>query len=104
RCGKNHGKCDEGYCCSEYGWCGESDDHCGIGCQSEFGECEITTTSTPSPIPTTSTPPPTPTSPKKECGKDHGSCDKGYCCSKYGWCGKEETHCGTGCQSEFGEC
>jgi len=26
------------------------------------------------------------------CGKDYGSCKKGYCCSKYGW------------QSIFGNC
>lgn len=38
-------------CCSQYGWCGSSTDHCGVGCQSSFGlYCN-----TPSP-----TPPPTP--------------------------------------------
>ncbi|ORY70871.1 hypothetical protein LY90DRAFT_404638, partial [Neocallimastix californiae] len=33
-------------------------------------------------------------------------CKKGYCCSKYGWCGKSEVYCDVnqGCQSEFGEC
>ncbi|RYP08248.1 hypothetical protein DL764_001982 [Monosporascus ibericus] len=26
-----------GNCCSQYGWCGSSVDHCGTGCQPEFG-------------------------------------------------------------------
>ncbi|RYP49182.1 hypothetical protein DL768_005060 [Monosporascus sp. mg162] len=26
-----------GNCCSQYGWCGSSADHCGTGCQPEFG-------------------------------------------------------------------
>ncbi|OUM65016.1 carbohydrate-binding module family 18 protein, partial [Piromyces sp. E2] len=43
RCGpdNNNAVCDSGYCCSKYGWCGKSDDHCSIkkGCQSEFGSC-----------------------------------------------------------------
>ena len=47
RCGKEFGKCDKGYCCSQYGWCGKSEDHCGKGCQSEFGQCNGITTTTP---------------------------------------------------------
>ena len=39
RCGEDYGKCDSGDCCSQYGWCGESEEHCGIGCQSEYGTC-----------------------------------------------------------------
>jgi len=41
RCGPKIGKCAEGKCCSKYGWCGKSADHCSIakGCQSEFGAC-----------------------------------------------------------------
>jgi len=41
RCGKKYGKCQDGYCCSKYGWCGKSDSYCNInnGCQSEFGKC-----------------------------------------------------------------
>ncbi|KAF9878054.1 hypothetical protein CkaCkLH20_04630 [Colletotrichum karsti] len=26
-------------CCSQYGWCGSSADHCGTGCQAAFGTC-----------------------------------------------------------------
>jgi len=45
KCGKGIGKCFSGYCCSKYGWCGKTDDHCDIskGCQSEFGDCKTTT-------------------------------------------------------------
>jgi len=49
KCGKGHGSCiikgEDGHtyehisCCSEKGYCGLSDDHCGKGCQSEFGAC-----------------------------------------------------------------
>ncbi len=41
----NGGICAGTMCCSEAGWCngnpaaGTSDDHCGIGCQSAFGNC-----------------------------------------------------------------
>ena len=28
----------------------------------------------------------------------------GRCCSKWGYCGATTEHCGTGCQSAFGEC
>ncbi|OHW97433.1 LysM domain-containing protein [Colletotrichum incanum] len=31
---------DFGDCCSEYGWCGSSDGHCGPGCLAEFGQCK----------------------------------------------------------------
>jgi len=97
RCGTNDGVCPSGKCCSKYGYCGKSDDHCGKGCQSEFGECKTTTT-------TTSTKKPLPTSTNDRCGKDDGVCPSGKCCSKYGYCGKSDDHCGKGCQSEFGKC
>ncbi|KAH3917922.1 hypothetical protein HBI56_178700 [Parastagonospora nodorum] len=28
-----------GNCCSQYGWCGKTTDHCGTGCQKGFGTC-----------------------------------------------------------------
>ncbi|KAK3688738.1 hypothetical protein B0T22DRAFT_512468 [Podospora appendiculata] len=28
-----------GQCCSEHGWCGQTTDHCGVGCQAGFGVC-----------------------------------------------------------------
>ncbi|EXK46105.1 hypothetical protein FOMG_04320 [Fusarium oxysporum f. sp. melonis 26406] len=43
RCGAAHGgaRCTEsGWgCCSRAGWCGSTSDHCGTGCQSDFGTC-----------------------------------------------------------------
>ena len=42
RCGKEYGNCDDGDCCSEYNWCGDSEEHCGKGCQSKFGICKST--------------------------------------------------------------
>lgn len=43
-------------CCSQYGWCGDSADHCGTGCQSAYGSCNggggTPTTTTPVPTPT----------------------------------------------------
>lgn len=60
-----------GDCCSEHGWCGDSEDHCGPGCQSAFGNCAWSgpgSSPAPSPTPpsvTTSiaTLPPRPTGP-----------------------------------------
>ncbi|KAH6962784.1 hypothetical protein DER45DRAFT_590696 [Fusarium avenaceum] len=89
RCGPNFkGTTCEGTsfgdCCSEGGWCGSTDGHCGTGCIS--GKC-------------------------KEGGKStNGRCGAGFrnatcpgtsygpCCSAGGWCGSSETHCGEGCQ------
>ena len=39
RCGKDYGHCDSNDCCSLYNWCGTTEDHCGNGCQSEYGNC-----------------------------------------------------------------
>jgi len=46
RCGEDFGRCPSGKCCSKYGYCGVTDAHCGNGCQSEFGECNIKATTT----------------------------------------------------------
>jgi len=92
KCGKTDGKCRDGECCSKYGWCGKSKDHCLVskGCQSEFGKCTVDVK----------------ISTNYRCGKTDGRCRDGECCSKYGWCGKTEKHClvSKGCQSEFGKC
>jgi len=106
KCGKGVGSCKKDECCSKYGWCGKTNDHCEIskGCQSEFGKCKSNTTT----ITTTSTKPNTSTQTPSngKCGKEYGSCKKGECCSKYGWCGKTDDYCdiSKGCQSEFGVC
>ncbi|KAK0726188.1 hypothetical protein B0T21DRAFT_315323 [Apiosordaria backusii] len=64
RCGEGVGRCPEGQCCSDYGFCGLTVDHCHplFDCQTQYGVCgwpppvpaATTTTSTPPPPPTTS--------------------------------------------------
>ncbi|ORX77032.1 hypothetical protein BCR32DRAFT_295874 [Anaeromyces robustus] len=124
QCGPGIAVCAEGLCCSKYGWCGDTIEYCGTGCQSEFGNCDgqektttpnattpntttTTTTTTKKTTTTTTTTTTTnnslPTS-KDQCGPGIAVCAEGLCCSKYGWCGDTIEYCGTGCQSEFGNC
>eukprot|EP00833_Pecoramyces_ruminatium_P000361 jgi/Orpsp1_1/1174393/evm.model.c7180000049923.1 len=109
KCGSKYGKCPSGKCCSKYGYgyCGTSNVYCGKGCQSEFGQCNgsSTTTITKTSTKTTSTKTSYPTSTDDRCGPKFGTrCRSGYCCSKHNWCGKSKDHCGSGCQYEFGKC
>jgi len=119
KCGAKDGVCPTGECCSKYGYCGRSEKHCGTGCQSEFGQCNINKTTTTKTTKTTtkkststktttkrstSTKSSYPTSTNGKCGPKDGKCPTGECCSKYNYCGRSEKHCGTGCQSEFGQC
>ncbi|CAO3573506.1 unnamed protein product [Mortierella alpina] len=39
-----------------------------------------------------------------QCGPGAGSCSDGNCCSRAGFCGSTELHCGAGCQVGFGAC
>jgi len=85
RCGPkfNNKLCSNGECCSEYGYCGTSEKHCGTGCQSSYGRCND----------------------GGRCGSEFGKClNDRHCCSKYGYCDISEAHCGTGCQSKYGLC
>ncbi|KAF4968388.1 hypothetical protein FSARC_4185 [Fusarium sarcochroum] len=47
-------------------------------------------------------------SPNQRCGGNTGyTCQGsrfGSCCSWYGYCGSNDTHCGTGCDADFGSC
>ncbi|ORX86947.1 RNI-like protein [Anaeromyces robustus] len=107
RCGEKYGVCSEGNCCSKYGWCGNSDKYCNEGCQSEFGKCSITKTTTTSKKTTkksTKTTKQLPTSTNGRCGEKYGVCPSGQCCSKYGWCGKGSEYCKKECQSSYGKC
>ena len=38
-CGPGLGSCGAGNCCSQYNWCGVTPEHCGAGCQPQFGTC-----------------------------------------------------------------
>jgi len=120
RCGKDYGRsCASGYCCSKYGYCGKTEEYCGIGCQFNYGKCnKLTstkktttkkTTSTTKKNTTTSNINPTSTikySLDGRCGPNFGNtvCKGNKCCSKYGWCGTEDGHCGIDCQGGFGRC
>jgi len=74
-CGPSGG-CPAGTCCSQYGYCGTTTDHCGAGCQS--GSCTSTTTA---------------------CSATK-LCAGGQCCSQYGYCGSTSEYCSAGCQSQ----
>jgi len=113
-CGNTGAGANKGYtcpsggdfrCCSQYGWCGASTDHCGTGCQSAFGSCGANTGGggggSGGGV-----------SPDNTCGNTGAGANHGYtcpsgefqCCSQYGYCGSSADHCGTGCQSAFGIC
>ncbi|KAF2203411.1 glycoside hydrolase/deacetylase [Delitschia confertaspora ATCC 74209] len=98
-----------GNCCSQYGYCGTTTDHCGTGCQPALGTCggsqpvssvKPTTTSVAAPASTLIV------STDGNCGagKTCKGSTFGGCCSQYGWCGSTSGHCGAGCQSAFGTC
>ncbi|KAI6750793.1 hypothetical protein HG530_014243 [Fusarium avenaceum] len=93
KCGTNWKTCKGskfGDCCSAQGWCGKEKDHCGTGCQSQFGTCEAASGNI---------------STDSECGSRNGkTCvgsGLGLCCSANGFCGTTYTHCGQGCQKGF---
>jgi len=110
RCGEKYGVCPGGECCSKYGWCGSTDNYCGSGCQSGFGDCDVVTTkktvkkTTTTATPTTTIKPIYTISTDGRCGEKDGVCPNGTCCSKYGWCGSTSDYCGSGCQNKFGKC
>ncbi|GKT45179.1 chitin deacetylase ARB_04768 [Colletotrichum spaethianum] len=86
-----------GNCCSKNGYCGSTDDYCGAGCQSGFGNCTVAASTGPV------------INGDGSCGPkyNNGTClgsAFGNCCSQYGYCGSTTDHCGTGCQSGFGSC
>ncbi|KAF2720855.1 carbohydrate-binding module family 18 protein [Polychaeton citri CBS 116435] len=80
-----------GDCCSSSGFCGNTTSFCGGGCQSEFGTCSASRTSSDG-----------------TCGGvvgfDCPGSAKGDCCSSAGFCGNTTAFCGSGCQSAFGRC
>ena len=100
KCGPGIGACADGLCCSSQGICGTTEEHCGTGCQSEFGKCNEEEVSDDEDTIIEDTLPIS----YYKCGPNKGICAKGLCCSKHGFCGKTIDHCGTGCQSEFGQC
>ncbi|KNC95896.1 uncharacterized protein SPPG_09564 [Spizellomyces punctatus DAOM BR117] len=96
-CGNGIGTCAEGLCCSEWGWCGSTIDHCSGNCQPSFGTCYG---QSPTPI----------AQANENCGPGKATCGGGLCCSQYGSCGPFDadpvraSYCGIGCQVGFGVC
>ncbi|ODQ56615.1 hypothetical protein SAICODRAFT_22959 [Saitoella complicata NRRL Y-17804] len=100
----------QGECCSEYGWCGDTDAHCLVanGCQSGCADGSSPTSTTTMNMPPATSTAAAPASTMKAttdgtCGPDV-SCEgwpQGTCCSEYGWCGNTDAHClvSNGCQN-----
>jgi peptidoglycan/xylan/chitin deacetylase (PgdA/CDA1 family) len=108
-----------GPCCSSFGWCGISTNHClsQPGCQPNFGACPVnedeyhrfvgefehSMKGWDENLKVTK---------DGRCGPESGdmTCKNGLfgqCCSKWGWCGQSADHCevGMGCLGrEFGMC
>ncbi|KAF2819146.1 hypothetical protein CC86DRAFT_460603 [Ophiobolus disseminans] len=91
-----------GSCCSKYNYCGSSSAYCDDGCQSGYGTCASSSTSS-SPSAGDSK-----VSSEGDCGGKGGktclNSSFGNCCSKHGYCGSGPTYCGTGCNAAFGSC
>ena len=110
-CGPGFGSCSDNKCCSSSGYCGTSSAYCDAGCQVGFGKCKVsTTTTTKTTTKTTTTKGDSietgNVSTDGKCGPKNNNtiCPDNKCCSKYGYCGETDAHCGTGCQSNFGTC
>ncbi|KAI8906946.1 hypothetical protein EDD86DRAFT_192829, partial [Gorgonomyces haynaldii] len=105
-------KCPLNACCSKFRYYGTSADFCGVGCQSGFGNCAVSSSSVPGGTASTlrsrtvtATPSAT-LSPDGTCGptsKGKYSCGSGMCCSQYGYCGSTADHCAKRCQYGFGQ-
>jgi len=113
RCGAVfNNPCPSGYCCSQYGYCGQTSEYCDAGCQVGYGKCNKlvsnTTTRTTTTTTTTTTTiksSPTNISRNGRCGSINNMiCPNNECCSQYGYCGNTSEYCDTGCQPEFGVC
>ncbi|GKT61784.1 chitin binding protein [Colletotrichum tofieldiae] len=97
-----------GDCCSQYGYCGKTEFHCGAGCQSGFGKCTTSDSSSSTAV-NSGTVSALLVSLTGSCGANNGNATCagsifGNCCSQYGYCGSDIDFCGTGCQSDFGSC
>ncbi|KAG0641310.1 hypothetical protein HOY80DRAFT_745165 [Tuber brumale] len=80
-------------CCSQYGYCGDTDLHCQTSenCQAAFGICVTTPTGGGA----------------GRCGRQSNGalCPTGQCCSEGGYCGTTKDHCMSPlCQVGYGIC
>ncbi|KAK3384837.1 hypothetical protein B0H63DRAFT_448940 [Podospora didyma] len=78
-----------GNCCSQWGTCGDTPAHCGLGCKVGLGRCDTVSTD-------------------GSCGSGSARTCRfsgfGNCCSANGRCGSTDAFCGSGCQSNAGDC
>ncbi|KAL7477196.1 hypothetical protein ACHAW6_003011 [Cyclotella cf. meneghiniana] len=94
--------CSNGMCCSQWGYCGTTQDFCGECCQSNcmtLGQNDNNRSggeSNRTPFPTAS--PGNCAGQSAMCGPGR-PCDGGMCCSQWGYCGTTEDYCGSCCQS-----
>ncbi|KAM0326776.1 hypothetical protein ACHAQA_006650 [Verticillium albo-atrum] len=104
--GANNFVCPAGTCCSEFGFCGTTAQHCGTNCNPLFGVCGVFVPVDPNaPQPTAAPQPTGGVSPDSSCGGANAfTCPTGTCCSQFGFCGDTVDHCTTGCQPAFGVC
>ncbi|KAI1807368.1 carbohydrate-binding module family 18 [Daldinia bambusicola] len=85
--------CPTGDCCSQYGYCGNSTDYCGVGCQSAFGTCSPGGGGNGG------------SSGDGRCGPDFDDqvCGATECCSASGYCGTTPDYCNApDCLFEYG--
>jgi len=87
RCDENT-PCADGACCSWWGWCGESEAHCGATCLSNC------TSGTGAILPAGAT--------RSVDGTCNATtiCPPGNCCSTFGFCGNSDAHCISACASQ----
>jgi len=92
---RGNGVCEDGSCCSQYGWCGNSDEHCS---SDPLRDTAPPATTPPSIITTVNVDVNAGTGNEVvgTCGGGlvgNGICANGACCSKFGYCGNTESHC-----------
>ncbi|KAK5671933.1 hypothetical protein QVD99_001758 [Batrachochytrium dendrobatidis] len=116
RCGEGFNtQCQDKICCSKHGFCGKTPFHCGDGCQKGYGSCLtpealarlLAKSSASAPVQPKASAPKTdyPISADGRCGEGFNTkCPDRTCCSGSGFCGKTKSHCGDGCQKNYGFC
>lgn len=103
-CGPGVGTCAAGECCSQSGYCGTLTEHCGVGCQSGYGNCDAPSVTGGNGI--VSSVNPAGAAAPLECGPScqDKACGNSECCSQHGYCGSTTDYCGLGCQVGYGRC
>jgi len=98
RCGPDYdfAVCNEGRCCSQHEWCGDSADYCNDNSLVQYsdGYCMPPPDSCPSEADV-----------GHRCGPEHGdaSCGEGRCCSEHEWCGSSSDHCNANAYVEYSD-